>query len=94
MEPTFEWDETKARQNLRKHNISFEEAATVFGDPMSVTVPDPRHSDKEDRYVVIGCSANQQTLVVVYTMRGRNIRVISCRKATRSERKAYEKGKN
>jgi uncharacterized DUF497 family protein len=90
MEPIFEWDETKARQNLRKHNISFEEAATVFGDPMSVTVPDPRHSEEEDRYVVIGCSANQRMLVVVYTVRGRSIRVISCRKATRSERKAYE----
>ena len=87
---TFEWDEEKANTNLRKHQISFEEAKTVFNDPMSITIANPDHSINEERYVDIGISSQGQILVVVYTERGETIRVISCRKATRREQRAYE----
>ena len=90
---TFEWHAEKARENLRKHNVSFEEAKTVFYDPFSVTIADPEHSTDEDRYIGIGLSAKGQILVVVYTERGSNIRIISCRKATNSERRTYEQEK-
>lgn len=88
---TFEWHEEKARENLRKHKVSFEEAKTVFNDPLSITIADPEHSTDADRYIDIGLSAKGQVLVVVYTERGSNIRIISCRKATRSERRTYER---
>lgn len=87
---TFEWHREKAIENLRKHNISFEEAKTVFDDPFSITIADPEHSGDEDRYIDIGLSAKRQILVVVYTGRGSNIRIISCRKATKVEQKTYE----
>ena len=88
----FEWDETKAGANLTKHGVSFEEAATVFGDPLSLTIPDPAHSQAEDRFVVIGQSHRRRLLVVVHTERGDNIRVISARRASKRERKVYEEG--
>jgi uncharacterized DUF497 family protein len=69
MSLTFEWDEQKAEQNLRKHQVSFEEAKTIFGDPFSITIPDPEHSASESRYVDIGYSSQGQLLVVVYTER-------------------------
>lgn len=87
---TFEWDDEKAEENVRKHGVSFSEAKTVFGDPLSVTIPDPNHSVGESRYVDIGRSVEGRVLVVVYTERGSNIRIISCRIATRWERKTYE----
>jgi uncharacterized protein len=87
---TFEWDSEKARQNLSKHNVSFEEASTVFDDPLSLTVPDPRHSVQERRFVIIGSSAVGRLLVVVHTDRGRTVRIVSARSATRRERKEYE----
>jgi uncharacterized DUF497 family protein len=86
----FEWDEGKARVNLRKHGISFDEAATVFLDPCSATIADPGHSTREQRYVDIGSSERGRVLVVVYTERGASIRIISCRKATPTERRVYE----
>jgi len=86
----FEWDANKAKTNLAKHGVSFEEAATVFGDPLSLTIPDPAHSQVEDRFVIIGQSHRQKLLVVVHTERGDNIRVISARHANQRERKAYE----
>lgn len=89
----FEWDERKAQQNLRKHRVSFEEAATIFGDPLSLTVDDPLHSDEENRFVTIGQSVRQRLLVVVHTEREDLIRLISARNATRSERKTYEEAK-
>ncbi len=92
MKLSFEWDEEKAKANLRKHGTSFEEAATVFTDPFSITIPDPDHSADEQRYVETGNSTEGHILVVVYTERGRNIRIISCRKATPSERRLYEEG--
>jgi uncharacterized DUF497 family protein len=87
---TFEWDEAKAKANVRKHRITFEEARTVFYDPLSITIPDPQHSGHEARFVDVGCSSRGKVLVVVYTERGGHIRMISCRSATRSERKVYE----
>lgn len=90
MELHFEWDETKAQENLRKHKVSFEEGKTVFGDPFLWTFPDPDHSDDEERYLSIGYSAKGRVLVVSHTERGGNIRIISCRKATATERRAYE----
>jgi len=88
---TFEWDPHKARTNLVKHGIAFEEAATIFGDPSSLTIPDPEHSLAEERYVTIGKAFAGKLLVVVHTDRGDNIRIISARAASRRERKFYEK---
>lgn len=88
----FEWDESKARSNLTKHGVAFEEAATVFGDPLSLTVRDPLHSDEEDRFVTIGVSSGFNTLVVVYADREDRVRIISARRATRAEVKNYETG--
>jgi len=92
MRLTFEWDEGKARENLRKHKVSFEEAKTVFGDAFLVTFPDLEHSESEERYVSVGISSKGRVLVVTHTERGRNVRVINARKATASERKVYEEG--
>jgi hypothetical protein len=88
----FEWDEKKAIANRRKHKVSFEEATTVFDDPFLATFPDAEHSGDERRYISIGASSRGRILVVVHTDRGANIRIISCRKATPSERKEYEEG--
>ena len=88
----FEWDEDKARQNVQKHDVALEEAATVFGDPLSLTVDDPLHSTEEERFVTIGVSSQQRVLVVVHTDRGDRIRIISARVAGGRERKCYEEG--
>ena len=86
----FEWHPEKAVQNLDKHRVSFPEAATVFGDPLSMTFHDPDHSLDEDRYVTIGHSDSGQLLMVAHTDRDDNIRIISARRATRRERESYE----
>ena len=86
----FEWDANKAKSNLGKHGVSFEEASTVFGDPRSLTIPDPVHSELENRLITAGTSHRGKLLVVVHTERGDNIRVISARRASRRERKGYE----
>jgi uncharacterized DUF497 family protein len=89
---TFEWDENKAELNEKRHKVTFEEASTVFGDSLSLTIPDPLHSDVgEERYITMGKSYRQKLLVVVHCDRGSNIRIISARKATKRELKAYEK---
>jgi uncharacterized DUF497 family protein len=85
----FEWDEEKARTNLRKHGVSFSEATTIFGDPLSVTIHDPAHSLDEPRLVTIGRSATQAILIVAHTERDDAIRMISARNATPKERRAY-----
>jgi len=92
MKLTFEWAAAKAVLNRRTHKVSFGEATTVFGDPLSITIDDPEHSTEESRYIDIGRSSRGQVLVVVYTQRGNRIRIISSRKATRRERRAYEEG--
>ncbi len=89
MELLFEWDEEKAKVNLRNHKISFDEAKTIFADIHSITIFDPSHSDVEDRFIDIGLSAQGSLLVVVYTERVGRIRIISCRKATMGEQKRY-----
>jgi len=86
----FEWNPDKAVINLRKHSISFQEAATVFDDSLSVTFPDSDHSIGEDRYVIIGMSGSGQLLVASHTDRGNRTRIISARRATRQERRFYE----
>jgi uncharacterized DUF497 family protein len=86
----FEWDANKARLNLAKHSISFEEASTVFGDINSITITDPIHSLSEERYVILGQSYKGKLMVVVHTERGENIRIISARSANRKERRTYE----
>lgn len=86
----FEWDPRKADINLQKHGISFQEAATVFGDPLSVTVDDPDHSHQEDRYITIGWSNRRKLLIIAHTERPNSIRLISARELTPSEKKAYE----
>jgi hypothetical protein len=86
----FEWDANKAKSNLGKHGISFEETSTIFGDPRSLTIPDPMHSDLENRFITLGISHRGQLLVVVHTERGDNIRIISARVASRRERWNYE----
>ncbi len=86
----FEWDPRKARLNLRKHGVSFEEAATVFGDVLSVTIPDAEHSDEEQRWIMIGKSNEGNLLVVVHTESGTLVRLISARPATRAEKRQYE----
>jgi len=88
----YEWDPTKAKVNLRDHGVSFEEAATVFLDPLAVTYPDPDQSDEEDREITIGHSVKQRILFVSHCQRGDRIRIISSRKATRKERKQHEEG--
>jgi uncharacterized DUF497 family protein len=86
----FEWDPNKAKENLENHGISFDEASTAFGDTLSLAIYDPLHSEKEDRFVLIGNSYRNRLLVVVHTERGDYIRLISARKATNKERKQYE----
>ena len=86
----FEWDPEKAESNLRKHGVSFVEAATVFFDTLSVTISDPLHSDDEARFVITGLSNRQRHLVVVHSDRSDKIRIISARLASPSERKKYE----
>jgi uncharacterized protein len=88
----FEWDENKAARNLSKHGVSFEEAKTVFDDPLYVDFYDPDHSDEEDRYIIVGESRRSRLLIVSYTERGKTIRLISAREVTRKEREVYEEG--
>ncbi len=87
----FAWDAPKADANLRKHGVSFEEAATSFSDPLSITSPDPDHSTGEERFILIGRSSSQLLVVVVHVERDDTIRIISARPASRRERVVYEK---
>ncbi|MGQ9555576.1 MAG: BrnT family toxin [Anaerolineae bacterium] len=89
----FEWDPDKTSRNLRKHGVSFGEAATVFRDTLSVTVADPDHSIEEERYITIGLSSRMRLLMVAHTEQGERIRIISARELTRREREQYEKGR-
>jgi uncharacterized DUF497 family protein len=88
----YEWDAKKAKTNLRKHGVSFEEASTVFLDPLAITFPDPDHSDEEDREITIGLTMKNRVVFVSHCPRGDRTRIIGARKTTRKERKQYEKG--
>lgn len=88
----FEWDADKATRNLVKHRVSFEEAQSVFDDPLYIDFYDPDHSEDEERYLIVGRSNQGRLLIVSYTERQDSIRLISARETTRTERAAYEEG--
>jgi uncharacterized DUF497 family protein len=88
----YEWDAKKAKAKLRKHKVSFEEAATVFLDPLTITFPDPDHSEEEEREITIGLAAKSRVVFVAHCPRGDRIRIIGARRASRKERKQYEEG--
>ena len=92
MEIAFEWDSEKAEINDRKHGVTFVEAATAFGDPLSVILPDPRHSIGEERFVLFGRSDRSRLLAVMHTERGEKIRIISARLMTSRETREYAEG--
>ena len=89
---SFEWDPDKDETNRRKHGVSFEEAATVFGDPLSLNMDDPDHSTAEQRYIVVGLSERYRLLLISYVAIEQSTRIISARQVTRAERKHYEEG--
>jgi uncharacterized DUF497 family protein len=90
--PNFDWDLDKSRENVRKHGVTFEEAATVFGDDDAIIHDDDEHSDAEDRFIITGMSARERILLTVYTIREKDvIRIISSRRASRQEKAEYEK---
>jgi uncharacterized protein len=91
MDMTVEWDPEKAAANLRKHGVSFEEAATVLGDPLTVTLPDPDHSRQEQRYLLLGRSSSGRPLIVSHSDEGERVRIISARVMTPKERRSYER---
>ena len=86
----FEWNEEKASSNLRKHGVSFDEATTIFGDPLAITFSDPMHSEGEERYLTFGHSSTGKFIVVAHTDRDDRIRLISAREMTRKEQSDYE----
>ena len=88
----YEWDGRKAKANLRKHGVSFEEAGTVFLDPLAITFPDPDHSEEEDREITIGSTTKHRVVFVLHCPRADRTRIIGARRATRKERKQYEEG--
>ena len=88
----FEWDEVKARENLKRHKVPFDEGKTIFNDPFLLTYPDIDSSEAEERYINIGLSVKNRVLVLIHTERQSKIRIISCRKATARERRHYEEG--
>ncbi len=89
----FEWDPKKAEKNLRKHGVSFEEAASVFANELAAVYEDPDHSAEERRYLIIGRSVRDRLLHIAFADRDSRIRIISARKVTRKERKLYEEEK-
>ena len=93
---TFDWDQNKNLKNIQKHNVSFEEAATIFYDENALLISDPDHSDDEDRFILLGISQMTRLLVVCHCYRNNDnvIRIISARKATKSEENEYAKGGN
>jgi len=88
----FEWDPAKAAANLETHGVSFEEAATVFGDPLAVSFYDPDHSGEEDRFLTFGTSTDGRSLVIVHTDREDSVRLISARETTRREQRQLAEG--
>ena len=88
----FEWDPEKAAANLTKHGVSFEEASSVFGDPLATTVPDPEHSVEEQRFLTTGMSSQQRVVIVWHADRGEGVRIIGTRETTARERRSYESG--
>ena len=92
MSYNFDWDPAKAARNLKDHQVAFEEASTVFGDPLAMLMADPDHSEEEERYLLLGMSLGRRLLVVSFVERPPKTRLISAREATRHERRQYEEG--
>lgn len=92
--PGFEWHGPKAAANRAQHKVTFEEASTIFGDPLGRITDDPRHSEGEERFVLLGESDRRRLLVVMFTERDEIVHLISARKATRREQREYEEGKD
>lgn len=90
MHVQFEWDSEKAQRNFKKHKVSFEEASTVFDDPLFITFLDEEHSADEERYITLGLSRANNLLLIAHTDRAGTIRIISARKATRNEQRFYQ----
>ena len=90
MSQEFDWDDAKARSNVRRHRVPFKEAASVFSDPSALTMRDRAHSRVEDRYLIVGMSDHGRVLAIIYTYRGRTIRIITAHRATQRERRTYE----
>ncbi len=88
----FEWDPKKSTANERKHDVTFQEASTVFGDRLAMTFADPDHSKNEERYLTFGLSMQNRLLVISHTYRGEKTRIISARLMDRKERRIYEEG--
>ncbi len=88
----FEWDPKKATSNVKKHGVTFQEAATIFGDPLAITFDDPDHSLRENQYITFGLSLQKRLIVVSHTERGDRTRIINARLMNREERKIYEEG--
>lgn len=88
----FEWDPEKAERNAEKHGVSFEEASSAFADPLSITIPDPDHSEGEVRFLLLGHTESGKLVVISHVERGETLRIISARLATRHERRTYEEG--
>ena len=88
----FEWDPKKATANVKKHGVTFQEAATIFGDPLAITFDDPDHSMSENRYITFGLSLQKRLIVVSHTERGDRTRIIDARLMDRKERRVYEEG--
>jgi hypothetical protein len=88
----FEWDPKKAERNLKKHGVTFQEAATVFGDPLAMTFQDPDHSIEEERQLTFGQSLRRRLIVVSHTKRGDRTRIVNARLMDRNERVIYEEG--
>ncbi len=90
MTTRFEWDLEKAKSNLKKHQVGFEEASTIFDDPQFITFLDEEHSSNEERYITIGLSGNGRLIMTAHTERSNHIRIISARKATKNEERFYQ----
>ncbi len=86
------WDERKNRRNIKKHQVDFNEAKTIFDDPLQITIADPDHSYDEQRFITFGISGKNHLLIIAHTFRDGKIRIITTRKPTRSERRIYEEG--
>jgi len=93
MKPNFEWDPEKAEKNIRKHEVSFNEASSVFDDPILITLLDEEHSTDEERFITIGLSNKNRLLLVAHAERENRIRIISARKATKNEEKFYQEAR-
>lgn len=90
MKPNYEWDPQKAARNIQKHEVSFDEASSVFDDPFFITVLDEEHSSDEERYITVGLSDKNRLLLVAHAERNNRIRIISARRATKNEEKFYQ----